>query len=189
MTRLDKQKFQAWAYDDLLTNTTRGVLAEYIVATALGIDEVKRIEWHGHDLDVDLNGVQVGVEVKSAAYVQSWKQTKPSVIEFGIGPAKGWNAHTNTYAPSAKRSADVYIFCLLNGTIGEQVDPLDVKQWTFYVMPTTELDRKIPKQKKIRLGPLKALGPKECAYGQLKAAIQAAAEFTGHLDRSVGGSG
>ena len=34
MTRLNKQEFLAWAYDDLLTNTTRGVLAEYIVATA-----------------------------------------------------------------------------------------------------------------------------------------------------------
>jgi len=45
MTRLNKQEFQAWAYDDLLTNTTRGVLAEYIVATALGIRDTKRVEW------------------------------------------------------------------------------------------------------------------------------------------------
>ena len=34
MIRLNKQEFWEWAYDDLLTNTTRGVLAEYIVATA-----------------------------------------------------------------------------------------------------------------------------------------------------------
>ena len=93
------------------------MLAEYIVAKALGIDEVKRLEWHSHDLDVDIDGVKVGVEVKSSAYVQSWNQTQPSVIEFGIGPAKGWNAHTNTWAPSVKRSADVYVFCLLTGKI------------------------------------------------------------------------
>ena len=30
MTRLNKQEFLEWAYDDLFTNTTRGVLAEYI---------------------------------------------------------------------------------------------------------------------------------------------------------------
>ena len=107
MTDITKEEFQAWAYDDLLTNTTRGVLAEYIVARALGIDEVKRVEWHSHDLDVDVDGVKFGVEVKSAAYVQSWKQTRPSVIEFGIGPAKGWDAHTNTYATSAKRGASL----------------------------------------------------------------------------------
>ena len=43
MTRLSKQEFWEWAYDDLLTNTTRGVLAEYIVATALGIRDTKRV--------------------------------------------------------------------------------------------------------------------------------------------------
>lgn len=68
MTRLNKQEFQAWAYDDLLTNTTRGVLAEYIVAKALGLDDTKRVEWGRYDREID----GVGVEVKSVAYVQTW---------------------------------------------------------------------------------------------------------------------
>ena len=73
MTHLDKQEFLAWAYDDLLTNTTRGVLAEYIVATALGIRGTTRIEWDRYDLQID----GIGVEVKSAAYVQTWEQNGP----------------------------------------------------------------------------------------------------------------
>ena len=140
MTRLNKQEFLAWAYDDLLTNTTRGVLAEYIVATALGIHDTKRVEWDQYDLDID----GVGVEVKSAAYVQTWKQAQISKIMFGIRPAKGWDARTDTSADSAKRSADVYVFCLLEGEDRQHIDPLDVAQWTFYVLPTSELDRKIP---------------------------------------------
>lgn len=40
MTRLSKQEFWEWAYGNLLTNTTRGVVAEYIVAKALGIDDI-----------------------------------------------------------------------------------------------------------------------------------------------------
>lgn len=175
MTRLSKQEFQDWAYDDLLVNTTRGVLAEYIVAKALGIDQVKRLEWDKHDLDI----VGVGVEVKSAAYVQSWTQTRLSVIEFDIRPARGWDARTNTYAPSAKRSADVYVFCLLNGTDRAHIEPLDVGQWTFYVLPTSELNRKVLVQKKIRLGPLLALRPHQCEYEELKTAIHAAAELNG----------
>lgn len=171
MTHLNKQEFLAWAYDDLLANTTRGLLAEYIVAKALGIFDTKRVEWDEVDLRVD----GIGVEVKSAAYVQSWEQTRPSVIEFGIRPAKGWDARTNTYAANAQRSADVYVFCLLNGTDRERVDPLDLAQWTFYVLPTSELNRKVPEQKKIRLGPLKDLGPHECTYDELKAAIHKAA--------------
>lgn len=74
MTRMDKQEFLAWAYDDLLANTTRGVLAEYIVARALGIGDTKRLEWDRCDLYID----GVGVEVKSSACVQTWEQTRMS---------------------------------------------------------------------------------------------------------------
>ena len=64
MTRLNKQEFWEWAYDDLLTNTTRGVLAEYIVATALGVADTKRREWDQYDLKTADGD---GVEVKSSA--------------------------------------------------------------------------------------------------------------------------
>lgn len=170
-TRLNRQEFQAWAYDDLFTNTTRGVLAEYIVAKALGIADTKRLEWDQHDLDID----GVGVEVKSAAYVQTWEQARISEIVFSIRPRQGWNARTNTYAPNAKRSADVYVFCLLEGKDREHIDPLDVAQWTFYVLATSELDRRLPTQKTIRLGPLKSLRPRRCEYEELSAAIREAA--------------
>jgi len=60
MTYLDKQKFLAWACDEPLANTTRGVLAEYIVAKALGTLDTKRVEWDKYDLRVD----GIGVEVK-----------------------------------------------------------------------------------------------------------------------------
>ncbi|WP_445169903.1 hypothetical protein ACTXG7_11615 [Mycolicibacterium sp. Dal123E01] len=171
MTHLDKQDFLAWAYDDLLTNTTRGVLAEYIVATALGTRDTKRVEWDKYDLNID----GVGIEVKSAAYVQTWEQTRFSVISFDIRPTTGWDAGTNTYAASPGRSADVYVFCLLNGTDRQNIDPLDVEQWTFYVLPTSVLNRKVPVQRMIRLRPLLALGPHQCTYDDLKAAIWAAA--------------
>lgn len=168
MTRLNKQEFQEWAYDDLLTNTTRGVLAEYIVATALDIDDEKRREWANHDLEFD----GVGVEVKSAAYVQTWEQTRPSEITFSIRTAHGWDASSKARAASAKRSADVYVFCLLEGEDREHIDPLQVAQWTFYVLSTNELDRQVPTQKTIRLGPLKELCRRQYRYDELKAAIE-----------------
>ena len=73
------------------------------------------------------------------------------------------------------RSAAVYVFCLLTGTNREHVDPLDVAQWTFYVLATSELDRQVPTQKTIRLGPLQALCPRPYKYDELKVAIDAAA--------------
>ena len=172
MTYLNKREFQAWAYDDLLTNTTRGLLAEYIVAKAVGIRNTKRVEWDQYDLEVDGVG---GVEVRSAAYVQTWEQTRLSEITFNIRRAKGWDARTNTYAASAKRSANVYVFCLLKGEKRGHIDPLDVAQWEFYVLATSELDRHVPTQKTIRLGRLKDLRPRQCTYGELNAAIHEAA--------------
>lgn len=172
MTYLNKQEFQAWAYDDLLANTTRGLLAEYIVAKALGTLKKKRVEWDNVDLKID----GIAVEVKSAAHAQSWEQTGPSVISFDIGSATGWDADNNTYAAGPRRSADVYVFCLLNGTDRQHIEPLDVEQWTFYVLPTSVLNRKVPVQRTIRLKPLIALGPQQCTYDELKAAIHAAAE-------------
>jgi len=179
MTHLDRQEFLAWAYGDLLTNTTRGALAEYIVATALGIGDEERIEWDQYDLHVGGEGVHgFGVEVKSAAYVQAWKQTRPSEIVFNIRPAKGWDARSDTYAASAGRSAAVYVFCLLNGTDRKRVNPLDVAQWTFYVLPTSVLNQEVKEQRTIRLGPLKALCQYESrTYEELNESIHQAANI------------
>ena len=191
MTHLNQQDFYAWAYGDLFTNTTRGVLAEYIVATALGLHETKRVAWNQYDLEIDGAGIddveidgagidrvgnnRVGIEVKSAAYVQAWEQSRSSKITFSIRRAQGWDASDNTYADSATRSAKVYVFCVLEGKDKDSIDPLDVSHWTFYVVPTAVLEREVPTRKTIRLEPLKQLAGGPCTYDELKAAIREAA--------------
>ena len=70
--------FWRWAYSDLLMNKTRGVLAEFIVAKALGLDLSVRNAWSHHDL-VTKKGTSI--EVKASGYLQSWEQkelSKPS---------------------------------------------------------------------------------------------------------------
>jgi hypothetical protein len=68
-------------------------------------------------------------------------------------------------------------FCLLEGEDRERIDPLEVAQWTFYVLPTSDLDRQVPEQKTIGLGRLKGLLPRTCSYGELAAAIHDAARI------------
>ena len=65
--------FWRWSTSDLMSNATRGVLAEYLVAVALGVDDQPRIEWDA----VDLRYEGRGIEVKSAAHHQSWPQARP----------------------------------------------------------------------------------------------------------------
>ncbi len=42
--------FWQWSVSDLISNSTRGILAEYIVATALDLSDGFRVEWDAFDL-------------------------------------------------------------------------------------------------------------------------------------------
>src|SRR5262245_56184857 len=99
---ISANEFWKWAYSDFLSNAQRGVLAEYIVARSLGCTDRGRVEWDAYDLDA---GPGLKIEVKSAAYVQSWSQKDLSLIRFDIAHKRSWYSETNTYSPEATRSA------------------------------------------------------------------------------------
>jgi hypothetical protein len=147
----------------------RGVLAEYIVASALEIATNTRLDWDAYDM-VTPDGVKL--EIKSTAYLQTWTQPKLSIIEFDIAPKRGWDASTNKHSGEARRRADIYVFCVLHHQEKSTLDPLDLDQWTFYLLPTSVLNAKKPVQKKIRLGALKKLGPVQTSFGELAPAIK-----------------
>ena len=155
-----------WSGSVLLDNTTRGILAEFLIATALDLHKEPRREWDEFDLRMSSGTT---IEVKSSAYVQSWEQSKPSVIEFGISSHRSWNAATGEYREGVKRWANIYVFCVFKGK--EPLHPLDTSKWDFYVLPTKVLDQKCPDQKTIRLSSLKKLSPHKCSYADLKKTI------------------
>jgi hypothetical protein len=110
-----------WAYSDLLSNTNRPILAEYLVGAALEALSGPRIEWD----TTDLTYRGLTIEVKSAAYVQTWEQKRLSAIRFEIAEHQRWNAETRLYEVGTCRHADCYVFCLLAEQDRNRVDPLD----------------------------------------------------------------
>ena len=68
-TSIMLQDFWRWAYSDLLNNTHRGVLAEFLVHSALETKDVARADWLPFDL-TSPSGLRI--EVKSSAYLQAW---------------------------------------------------------------------------------------------------------------------
>jgi hypothetical protein len=68
------------------------------------------------------------------------------------------------------------VFCLLNHKIKETIDPLNAKQWDFYILPTTVLDAEVGEQKQISLTPLKKLKPVHSKYEDLYSRIEELAE-------------
>jgi len=131
--------FWQWSSSDLLSNTLRGRLAEFLVASALGVASGTRIEWDAIDL-ISPSGVKV--EVKSSAYLQSWKG-KLSRITFDIQHKLAWNWDTNSFAINPARTADVYVFCLFEHQDPESVDPTNLNQWRFFILATKELEAKL----------------------------------------------
>lgn len=159
-----------WSGSELLGNTTRGILAEFLVAAALGLHKRPRAEWGGYDLRMESGTT---IEVKSSAYVQSWKQEKYFPIKFTIAPRFwSWDPETgkSTGGNVKQRWADMYVFCVFTKK-EPPFNPLDTAAWDFYVLPTKVLDQECSEQKTIRLSSLEKLSPCECCYADLKKTI------------------
>jgi hypothetical protein len=162
--------FWGWSRSDLLDNLERGVLAEFIVATALSIPtDGVRVGWATWDLTTP-DGVRV--EVKSAAYLQSWAQRRLSRISFSTPKTLAWDADTGEFAGLAQRHAQVYVFALLAHTDKSTVNPLDLDQWMFYVLPTSVLDARTRSQHSITLKTLEELTA-AVGFSELRETVQA----------------
>ena len=167
----DLLSFWRWSCSDLVNNTARGILAEYIVSRALGVTDGCRIEWDAYDV-VSPDGVKI--EVKSAAYLQSWDQKKLSSITFSAPKTLGWDSRTNEYDDEPKRQSDVYVFALLAHKDKATVDPTDVSQWQFFVVSTKVLNHLHPLQKSFGISSIRKMA-EAVIYSGLRNAIQDAA--------------
>lgn len=157
--------FWQWSASDLVSNTMRGVLAEYLVARALGIDvSGVRDGWAACDLCTP-SGVKV--EVKSAAYLQSWHQSKPSTVLFRTPRTRAWDPDTSCFDAVARRQADVYVFAILAHRDKATLNPCDVSQWQFHVLATRKLDERKRSQHSIAHATLNRLSGGPVAYRHL----------------------
>ena len=162
--------FWKFALSDLRMNNARGYLAEFLVAKALGLQSVRRVEWDAYDLLLD--GIRV--EVKSSAYLQAWEQPRPSRIAFG--GLQGTRYHPrHGYDPAGKQlNANVYVFCVQTAKRHEDYNPLDLDQWSFYIVKRSALQRL--GYSSIGLDTVRTLSNGETAWSDLRGAVLEAAQ-------------
>lgn len=147
--------FWSWAYSDLMQNITRGYVAQYIVAWALGVDDKPSNPWQSFDL-LAPNGKRI--EVKSTASLQAWTHGKKSrkplfVIEpkrpydgvLGLGPKADWNA-------------DLYVLCYFYWTDPAAADIMDLDQWKIWVFTKAELIKAMKGRKSLTVQALEREG-------------------------------
>jgi hypothetical protein len=161
-------EFWQWGFSDITNNTTRGILAEFIIARALDCETQVRETWDSYDL-ITPHGIKV--EVKSSSYLQNWYQKQLSTIQFNCPKTLGWDAQTNTFQSEKERQADIYIFAVLAHKVKSSLNPLDVSQWEFYVITTQRLNEIALNKKTITLSKLRRFGIEAVPYSKLKDVI------------------
>ncbi|MFJ5806517.1 hypothetical protein [Streptomyces sp. NPDC093093] len=157
--------FWRYAMPDLRTNTTRGLLAEFLVHRAMGA-RVRNVEWESFDV---LTDDSLRVEVKASAYVQAWDQRGPSPIRFTRLRGRTWTPRGGD-AAEPTYNADVYVFALHTAPDHAGYDPLEVSQWSFYVMPGPQVEALA--QDSLGLATLRRLAGTPVAFEALAARVR-----------------
>lgn len=126
------------------------------------------MEWDAYDV-FTRDGVRV--EVKSSAYLQAWTQSRLASIRFGGLNGRTWDAVTG-YSPAASYNADVYVFAVVTARDHESYDPLDLTQWSFWVLPRSTLEA--TGQRSLSLARVEAMAGSQVLYGELAEAVRVA---------------
>ena len=112
-------------------NKTRGVLAEFIVANALGLDLSVRNTWSHHDL-VTKKGTSI--EVKASGYLQLWEQKELSKPSWsGLRSRNYDDAAPGEWGRDklATPKGSLLVLCLHMAQNPEAVSPMEMSQWRF----------------------------------------------------------
>ena len=159
--------FWAWAFSDMTYCIHLSALAEYIIATALSITSSMPYVTRKHNWPSELV-TKSGhtINVKMAAFIQSYDPEHPDFIEFYIKPRRLLDGTVHKLDTPFKRHCDFYVFAVYKGMCMND-SPLNLDLWDFYIMPTKVLDETIPTQKKISFRSLLKFNPVKCDFNSI----------------------
>jgi len=138
-----------WGFSDLVQNINRGILAEFIIAWALKLDNTPRNPWDPYDLITE-DGKRI--EVKSTGYLQSWDYGTKPYPKFIIQQRQRWTE--SGLETNAEYNADVYILCYHKEKKRDKLDPMDLNQWDFWVFSKNEIVSLLKNRKSISVSQL-----------------------------------
>ena len=141
-----------WKYSDIYD--LHEVIAEYIVEKTLKLKRSQNIgEWKLFDIKYK----NKRIEVKETSYFHSWNkpgQKRSEQRRFGITKACPRDRKSDS---KKERQNDLYVFCLNTGYERKDSNPMELKNWKFYVVPTIIINEKFYNNKTISLSKVKKL--------------------------------
>lgn len=161
--------FWQWSFSDLMQNTTRGILAEYIVATLLEIDDNVRNPWYPFDLQLTDGRT---IEIKTMSLLQAWKQKQLSTPKIVLVPTRKWEPETGEMEKESSFNAEIYIVCYFKARDHKLANPLDLNQWDFFVFTKKHIIQVLNGRKSISLKTLEKKGIKPVKAQDLQKIVQ-----------------
>ena len=130
----------------IINNAHRGDVVKMMVLEALG-DKWKHVGlgWHPWDLQRGDGQDRVRIQVKQTAAVQLWGNTVQRTLNFGWKPKPPRYFRRDNPGEDIEDEGwfcDFFIFGLHDGTDRARMDQADPMQWSFMVIPTTDLKPK-----------------------------------------------
>ena len=148
--------FWRYAYSNLIDIEPE--IAEFLVGHALGLERpTNKVYWTPFDIQYG----EMKIEVKATGYTHTWTKKQSKMRRFDIKSSK------------EGRQCDIYVFCLI-GEYGEEpeaVDPLNLTNWKFFVVPRSVVDESCGQEKSISLDKLLALGYTPISYKKIKQTV------------------
>ncbi len=146
LTDLTILEYWRWHYSDIYD--LQDSIAEYIVCKALGLTEAQNV---GNWTLFDLTYRGKRIEIKETSYYHSWQsdeEPKSKTRVFGITKAYSvYQDNTSVF----ERQNDIYVFCLNTGYTKKESNPLQLKNWEFYVIPTWFINMQCGEAKSLSL--------------------------------------
>lgn len=161
--------FWQWAFSMFEDNTIRGTLGQYIVAWAIGADNIIHDNWQAYDL-LAPNGKKI--EVKTTAYTQIWDYGKRKNPLFVIKPTRSYT-HEKGFEEKSSYNADVYVLCYYSWQDNSTMDVLNIDHWRFWIFSLKNLLTILDGKKSISVKKLQELGFDSLNASELKSAILA----------------
>ena len=182
-----------WRFMFSQLNNQHETIAEYLVNRALGAEKAENVSsWTGYDLSYRAKRI----EVKASSYIHTWNRKRVSQTRtFSIAPSSNlyWYGQRERDGKTQSRQSEIYIFCLNTNQDIENVDPLNLDYWEFYVVPTFVIDARCdrignPDQKKISLSVVKRLSQGCVGWTGLRERVDAAIDMVDKHIEELDGS-
>lgn len=160
--------FWRWAFSMLGDNTLRGIVGQYIVAWAIGADNVIHDSWQAYDL-LAPNGKKI--EVKTTSFAQIWKYGKKNRRPLFVIKPTRYYTHQKGLEEKKSYNADIYVLCYYSWADSDSMSITNINHWKFWVFSLNELLGILDGKKSVSVKRLEQAGHKPLTAIQLKDVI------------------